>query len=104
MNDFLESKREYLEAIFQCEVQGVPKLNRLLQRRLKELTTYVRPGVYGDRRCMRDIKSKSPLDCADGPENREGLICDVVRLGSKNRPTVRELADSVVSVIVTYDS
>ena len=107
LDSFLVEKREYLEAIFQCEVRGVQKLNSLLRTRLKELTVYTRPGVYGDRRCMRDIKSESPLDRADGPETREGLICDVVRLGSKanGRPNVRELANSMVSLyFLNYSS
>ena len=101
LEQFLEAKRDLLSSVFKCEILSVQKLSGLLQDRLRELTCYTRPGVFGDRRCMRDISNISPLDLADGPEVRESLICDVVRLGSScgPRPSLRDFANSVVSTL-----
>ena len=98
LEQFLHEKKDLLSSVFKCEILSVQKLSGLLQERLRDLTCYTRPGVFGDRRCMKDISNVSPLDCADGPEVRESLICDVVRLGSTcgPRPSLREFAHSVV--------
>ena len=73
-------------------------LNSLLQKRLFELTHYARPTIMGDRRHMDHISSTSPLDCPNGPETREGLICNVVRMGftPDRRPSIQSLVSSLV--------
>ena len=77
-------------------------LNILLQQRLFELTHYERPSVIGDRRHMAQIDSTSPLDKPDGPETREGLICNIVKMGftPNKRPNLQSFSDAVVSILV----